>query len=376
MTERPRWLAYRSKDGIVESHFEEDDTNLSALFDRAMAWSRSADPASRCSSEIRLLDTFLSAKSDYWLLEQVMVEAQAGTNARLLVASPECDFAVARARSLDSTPEARTRIGLQYIAEAVLAATRAATPDWTQYATVDLATVAADAAASVGVEVRFYHDAPSGPLYFLRDLVLLGRYASGKSAHRSPWLLAVDDPRYDGDLYDQLSREFEEIWEAATGTLTHGSSEIAAVGIRRDALEVVKSICDRLPRSAAELAPALELNDEKAVVKLLAAILRAQFETVLTEEVVPSSLGRSGRVDLLLPDEAIGIEVKFPHATRSTKDCVDELVLAQSRYGQHNDLSVLVCLIYDPNHVVQNRSQIVRRLESIGSLTTHVVVAP
>lgn len=325
-------------------------------------------------SGIRLLDTFLSSKTDYQLVERAMGLAHEGVQVRLLLAAPHGAFAQARAESLASTPAVRLRQGLAHLAEAAHVARHLAVPDLDGLS-LDALLALIRGVVGDSVELRFYREFPSGPIYLVGDLALVGRYTAGVSAHRSPWLLVVDDHSCEGDLYDRLHEEFEAIWRASSGAIP-GSNDSAPAATRRDALEVVVTVCRNFQRAVSQLATSMDMVDEASVVRLLAALLRPHFDSVLSEEPTPWTAGRGGRLDLLLPEDAIGIEVKLARSGESPKHLFDELLLARERYHAHPNCTVLVCFIYDPAHQVQNRARIAEDLELRDGLTTQVVFAP
>lgn len=376
MAGRPRWLAYRSKDGIVASHFEDDEESLALFMLRALEWSDDVEDGD-LSAQFRILDTFLSSPTDYQLLEALMSRVVMGSSARVLLAAPDGEFARARAQSLHATSDARLKLGLKNLAEAVHHARRIHLPDLDAFGVDEIFDLIRETTSDLPIEVRFYNDFPGGPVYILRDLALVGRYAAGLSAQRAPWLLVVNDPSCSGDLYDRLGTEFDGVWEAASSAPTLGvvaADEPNAVA--PDSVAVVEAICTRFHRGVKTLRLDRDPVDENEVVRILASFLRVNFETVICEEPTPSTAGRSGRVDLMLPDERIGIEVKFARGEHTQKRIFDELLLARERYHKHPNCSVLVCFIYDPGHVVQNRKSICRDLEQREGVATRVIVSP
>lgn len=375
---RPRWLTYQAKDGVVTTYFEEDEPSLAQFMCGVLDWSDTAPEMA--SQEIRLLDTFLSSHADYEFLEAVMRRAAKGATVRILLADPSGYFAQARSASLASTPEARTRQGLEYLAEAAHNAAGHSGEPRLQELDLDelLATVRSEV-TEWDVAVKFYNEFPSGPLYFARDLVLVGRYTAGRSAFRAPWFLVVDDPGYQNDLYDKLSSEFETIWNDAEDVLSnvgHDRAQPAVAPGVGDPLEIVRSVCERFHSVARELEPNLTLDDEAAVRRLLAAALRLHFDTVVLEEATPTVAGRGGRVDLVLPDEGIAIEVKYLRRKANQKRIWDELLLARERYQAHQSIAVVVCMIYDPTSVTSNRSRVVSDLENREGLNVRVFFSP
>ena len=64
-----------------------------------------------------------------------------------------------------------------------------------------------------GLKLLFYSEVPSGPMYFLQNILIQGRYCSGYSATKLPWMAIINNPKCDNDFYDIFSDEFQRIWE-------------------------------------------------------------------------------------------------------------------------------------------------------------------
>lgn len=111
----------------------------------------------------------------------------------------------------------------------------------------------------------------------------------------------------------------------------------------------------------------LQINDEYDVQDLLHALLRIEFDDVRPEEYTPSYAGSSTRVDFLLKDEKVVIEVKKTRKGLSDKEVGDQLILDSQHYKVHPDCKHLICFVYDPENRIQNP----RGLESdLSTLST------
>ncbi len=98
----------------------------------------------------------------------------------------------------------------------------------------------------------------------------------------------------------------------------------------------------------------LNINDEYDVQDYLHALLKIYFNDIRPEEHTPSYAGASSRIDFLLKDEKILVEVKF--ATTKLKDnkIGEELIIDTERYKNHPDCESLFCFVYDPNFNIKN----------------------
>ena len=112
---------------------------------------------------------------------------------------------------------------------------------------------------------------------------------------------------------------------------------------------------------------------------LLHAMLRPWVSDVRPEEFTPSYAGSSTRMDFLLPEHLLVIETKLVRDKAHGKRIGDELIIDMDHYRAHPACSVLWCVIYDPNHFIENASGLTRDLEGEstnykGSLKTRVLV--
>ncbi|HEX9367540.1 MAG TPA: hypothetical protein VF921_12985 [Vicinamibacterales bacterium] len=92
--------------------------------------------------------------------------------------------------------------------------------------------------------------------------------------------------------------------------------------------------------------PILALDDESDYQDLYHAMLRIFFRDVRTEEFVPSHAGSNSRIDFIVPEVNIAIELK--DASRLTdKDVGEQLAIDVLRYSRHPLVRHLVCLVFD-----------------------------
>lgn len=103
----------------------------------------------------------------------------------------------------------------------------------------------------------------------------------------------------------------------------------------------------------------LDIEDEYDAQDLLHSLLRIFFKDIRAEEWTPSYAGSSSRMDFLLKEEKIVIEVKMTRKSLSDKDLVDQLIVDIDRYKSHPDCETLVCFIYDPDGRIVNRQSII-----------------
>ena len=135
------------------------------------------------------------------------------------------------------------------------------------------------------------------------------------------------------------------------------SGECESLGCKIELIEHILTkfhIVAQQIKSRHEKRPTLEISDEYDVQDLLHALLLIHFEDVRTEEWTPSYAGGSSRMDFLLKNESIVIEVKKSRNGLGPKELGDQLIIDIDRYRKHPSCKVLFCFIYDPEHRIMN----------------------
>ena len=100
--------------------------------------------------------------------------------------------------------------------------------------------------------------------------------------------------------------------------------------------------------------PTLNVNDEYDVQDLLHALLKIYFDDIRPEEWAPSYAGGSSRMDFLLKDENIILEVKKTRNKLGTREIGSQLAEDILRYRAHPDCKILICFVYDPEERIMN----------------------
>lgn len=120
----------------------------------------------------------------------------------------------------------------------------------------------------------------------------------------------------------------------------------------------------------------VDVQDEYDVQDLLYAILQLFFEDIRKEEWIPSYAGSSSRMDFLLKNEKIVIEVKKTRNTMKDKDLGEQLIIDIEKYKAHPDCNQLVCFVYDPEGRIVNPVGIVNDLEENNKEFVKVYINP
>jgi hypothetical protein len=84
-------------------------------------------------------------------------------------------------------------------------------------------------------------------------------------------------------------------------------------------------------------------------------------------------------MDFLLPKYSLVLETKLVRDKRHGKKIGEELILDIDHYRAHPNCNTLWCVIYDPNHYIQNASGLTADLEgesqnTKGTIKTKIFV--
>jgi hypothetical protein len=139
-----------------------------------------------------------------------------------------------------------------------------------------------------------------------------------------------------------------------------------------NALNIIQRLCARFHTVARQLRQrhdsraTLDVSDEYDVQDLLHSLLRIYFDDIREEEYTPSYAGGASRIDFLLKQEQIIIEVKKTRPTLKAKELGEELIIDIARYQAHPDCKLLYCLVYDPDGYIKNPQGIENDLSRSG----------
>lgn len=121
----------------------------------------------------------------------------------------------------------------------------------------------------------------------------------------------------------------------------------------------------------------IPIDDEYDVQDLLHALLKIYFDDVRPEEWTPSYAGKSSRMDFLLKQEKLVVEVKKTRKDLTVKEVGDQLIVDIARYAEHPDCQNLLCFVYDPEGRIGNPTGLENDLSrSENGLTVSVFVRP
>lgn len=98
----------------------------------------------------------------------------------------------------------------------------------------------------------------------------------------------------------------------------------------------------------------LDVQDEYDVQDLLHCLLKMHFNDIRKEEWTPSYAGGSSRLDFLLKEEQLVIEVKMTRSGLSDKELGKQLIEDKAKYKAHPNCKRLICFTYDPEGRIVN----------------------
>lgn len=93
----------------------------------------------------------------------------------------------------------------------------------------------------------------------------------------------------------------------------------------------------------------LVIKDEYDVQDLLEALFRLYFDDIRAEEWCPSYAGSSKRMDFLLKNEEVVVEVKMTRNNLDDKKIGEQLIIDIENYKKHPNCKQLFCFVYDPD---------------------------
>lgn len=120
----------------------------------------------------------------------------------------------------------------------------------------------------------------------------------------------------------------------------------------------------------------LDINDEYDVQDLLFATLQLFFDDIRKEEWTPSYAGNNSRVDFLLKNEKIVLEVKKTRNNMKDKDVGEQLIIDIAKYKAHPDCQKLICFVYDPDGKIGNPTGLINDLEKENKNFVKVYINP
>lgn len=200
----------------------------------------------------------------------------------------------------------------------------------------------------------------------------------------SAFTTSTPDSRFQ-DAYDNGVRRAVALVESTRDEIQdYEADDVDAVASVPRAVDDILTLCRRFPKAARQLQTrhagrkGIVQKDEYDAQDVLHSLLLLRFDDVRPEEWTPSYAGSSARMDFLLPDEGIVIEVKRTREKLEAKRAKEELAVDVDHYRKHDRCKTLVCFVFDPDHRIANPVGFEKDLEGqrTENLNVRVVVAP
>jgi TIR domain len=236
--DRPEWLSYRAKDGIYTTYLPAEHGQSAAFtyfVDRAIAWSDKAATPVEASYGYSILDTFMADSLIPSHFEAMLHRASPSSPLRLLLADPYSAFGEARAAAIaDGTAEDRSRTGAAVLLTGIenFLGRDVKGLDGATYSQLLKRINLTVAEFDVPLALRYYGVIPSGPMLFLKDILLAGNYCINLSSMRLPWLMIIDEPSNKYDRFNVYRNEFENIWHNYSVELPGSADEQTSATLR------------------------------------------------------------------------------------------------------------------------------------------------
>ncbi len=121
--------------------------------------------------------------------------------------------------------------------------------------------------------------------------------------------------------------------------------------------------------------PAVTFNDEYDDQYLMKSLLSVFFDDIRPEDYVPSYAGANSRVDYLLPEHGLAVELKHTRETLTDGKLGEQLVVDRDRYITSKKASHLIALVFDPTGEIDNPRGLERDLQKdVGTSEMAVTV--
>lgn len=99
----------------------------------------------------------------------------------------------------------------------------------------------------------------------------------------------------------------------------------------------------------------INIVDEYDVQDLLHALFKSYFDDVRAEVSTAQYAGSNSRIDFILNEHDIAIEVKKTRQSLKDKEIGEELLIDIARYQQsYPKIKILICFVYDPEGLIIN----------------------
>jgi hypothetical protein len=202
---------------------------------------------------------------------------------------------------------------------------------------------------------------------------------------RQPWVLYDSVPKFlkgHGRWQHSLKRSYEEPLLEQRRLLLEAKGRFGVNAEVRHTADRLTELFRRLPAALAILEreqrgrAGLTVADEYDLQRVVHALLRLHADDVEPEETTPRRAGGSYRIDFVLRQEQVAVEVKMTRPSMSAKDVRSQLVDDMFGYRGQANVAALVVVIYDRDRRIDNPAGFEQDINSDDpELLVRVVVA-
>lgn len=139
----------------------------------------------------------------------------------------------------------------------------------------------------------------------------------------------------------------------SVGAVTFAGEHLDAVAVVLRLGEKFLDVSRALKRRHGDR-PTLEITDEYDAQDLLRALLVQFFADVRDEDWVPTYAGAASRVDFVIPEFELAVELKYARASMTAKDLGEQLIIDREKYAVHGSVRHLICLVFDHDGQIPN----------------------
>lgn len=152
---------------------------------------------------------------------------------------------------------------------------------------------------------------------------------------------------------------------------------------RESAANLIEVLATRFPLLASQLLhrqrhrEPFRISDEYDLQDIFHSLLRLFFDDVRPEEYTPSYAGKSSKMDFIIKSHQIVVELKMSRCGLDHKTMGDQLIIDIDRYKAHPDCRTLFCVVYDPEHFVENPTGLENDLSRThDNIDVRVIISP
>jgi REase_DpnII-MboI len=98
----------------------------------------------------------------------------------------------------------------------------------------------------------------------------------------------------------------------------------------------------------------LVVNDEYDAQDLLRTLLALFFDDVRDEDYAPIHAGAGSRIDFVLPQFGLAVELKYTRENLRAKELGEQLIIDRDRYKTRGGVQHLICLVFDHQGLIKN----------------------